>query len=351
LLIGAILSLGAAAAARHILRLLQRRKETDVPGQDDLLARFGGGAALKEAFRVRGYVVLESLFSAADLAEINREIVQPLLKQGKEPSTNEGDWNTAGSFVYESDSERDPDQKARPGHTPSARLLKVQGVALKDPRVVTKVFQQAALMQAVHWLLLGKKPPSLSTANSASIDAFGTKLFPVWPQGGRSVGWHTDTYYFGSRSQAGGQELRRAPTPETPLPPNLILSCAVYLNATDRENGCFRILPGTQKLPEDPEHARKTNEGEWIEEEELQRLGLLNSESTLPLDISVPAGSAVIFDARVIHGAHPNRSADRPRHSLFAHFARGDHAFNWRGVDFAFGKYPDRHRLVQGGDG
>ena len=82
------------------------------------------------------------------------------------------------------------------------------------------------------------------------LDFFGTKFYPMFPNGGRSVGWHQDSHYFGTRN---------CPT---------IISAAVYLEATDRENGCLRVIPGTHSNGIEYSHVpghEKWKQGEWID--------------------------------------------------------------------------------------
>lgn len=169
----------------------------------------------------------------------------------------------------------------------------------------------------------------------------------------------------------------------------------VYVEDTDLENGCLRLLPGShrcgsfggRKNDEEAAHSIKDGEGEWIPEDVVLEIAAemgaaaetgtavesatAFSEGPLggagsplvpvgpvdvpdplvpvgPVDVHVPAGSAVIFDARMVHAAHANKSGERSRNSFFAHYCNGDAEFSWRGVDFGYGKYADRHRVWEG---
>ena len=148
------------------------------------------------------------------------------------------------------------------------------------------------------------------------LDVFGSKFFPAFP-GGTTVGWHQDAYFFGTSA---GQK---------------VISCAVYLEATDAENGCLQVLPGSHLHGEIVPHAPGTgiwSQGEWAE-----------VDSDKAVDVVVPAGSVVLFDARVLHAARQNRSVDRTRFSIFFHYVPGDFNFAWGDTDFARGVYADRH--------
>jgi len=110
-------------------------------------------------------------------------------------------------------------------------------------------------------------------------------------------------------------------------------------------------MPGTHLLKEEPAHEASA-EGEWINAENVTKCAKLAAAEPLAegascaLDVPVAAGSAVLFDARLLHAARKNSSETRTRHSLFAHYVRGKRSFRWRGTDFSFGVYKDRHRVV-----
>ena len=81
-----------------------------------------------------------------------------------------------------------------------------------------------------------------------------------------------------------------------------------YLIDTDRQNGCLRVIPGSHRkrhrlhgLPS--AHAA-----------EIQSVGENHpalQQDPDEIDVPVNAGDLVIGDARLIHSAHPNRSARR----------------------------------------
>src|SRR5579863_3441143 len=108
-----------------------------------------------------------------------------------------------------------PDSEGRP--TPGI-LHKVQGVCVVDDRI----------------LGLAKEPAILDRVESLigpNIDMFGSKFFPMRTAGATSTGWHQDNHYFGTNS-------------------NRVVSCAIYLEETDRDNGCLMVLPGSHRTAE-----------------------------------------------------------------------------------------------------
>ena len=85
-----------------------------------------------------------------------------------------------------------------------------------------------------------------------NIDVFGTKFFPKLPNGGTSTGWHQDNYYFGTDTDR-------------------IISCGIYLEDSDLENGCLRVVPGSHRMGEIVEHRRNIGRhGSWTQVDESQ---------------------------------------------------------------------------------
>lgn len=117
------------------------------------------------------------------------------------------------------------------------------------------------------------------------------------------------------------------------------------------ENGCFKLANRTHVLGEVFDHSIVGDgRGEWISEGEVDRIlddvNRKNEERpSKKMNLECPAGSLVLFDARLIHGANENSSTTRSRYSFFGHYLPHDLGFSWRGVDFSFGKYDDRHRV------
>ena len=135
------------------------------------------------------------------------------------------------------------------------------------------------------------------------------------PREGSGFRWHQDSPYWG-HACAHCNRL-----------PNVMLT----LDAADRGNGCFRLVPGSHKRGFLPGLSDGT------------RLGPLFTDPT-HFDASrqwlaeVPAGSLVFFDSHIVHGSEPNTS-DRARRAMvltyqpdgFAMFkAEGTRAF---GID------------------
>jgi len=121
------------------------------------------------------------------------------------------------------------------------------------------------------------------------LDVYISKFFPMKPKVGISTMIHQDNFYFNGD-------------------PNTIVSCALYFQNTNKENGCLRIIPESHKIGILPHDIASHIEGiRWIDETKLN--------SNLILDLELDAPYAVFFNINMIHGCYPNTS-DRTRFSL-----------------------------------
>lgn len=216
------------------------------------------------------------------------------------------DWNSGG-FVQRAAADTFPKEQ---------RLLKVQSVAVEEPSIL-EVFRQDPILDFVHYFIKSSRRAN----EDPEIDVFGTKFFPSFP-GGTTVSWHQDSHFFGTSSPS-------------------IVSMAVYLEDTDKTNGCLQVVPGSHITEDGATRPHSPGEGELSQGEWSE-----TPASEDVLDIDVPAGSVVLFDARLLHAARQNQSKDRTRFSLFGHYVPGDLDFSWKGVDFSRGAYADRHRIA-----
>lgn len=204
------------------------------------------------------------------------------------------------------------------------RVHKIQGVGLVS-KDVTELLRSQILAGA-----------ALQLSGSEEIDAFGTKYFPAAAGSAGTVGWHDDNFYFGTtRSRT--------------------ISCVCYLRDTRRESGCLRVVPASHLDPKvGPERAHlykhdKERHGEYIPEETLLAGGASGGtkRAPTPTDVDVAEGSAVLFDANLLHAAWPNRCAASPRSERIAfHYIPTDVNSEFRGVSFARGAFADRHEAT-----
>ena len=117
----------------------------------------------------------------------------------------------------------------------SGRLHKVQGVCEVEPRIL-ELASEPAIVDRIAALL------------GPNLDCFGTKFFPKLA-GGTSTHWHQDNFYFGTTSDQ-------------------IISCGIYLQDADLDNGCLQVVPQSHLMGEIVEHQRaKGMHGSWTESE------------------------------------------------------------------------------------
>lgn len=261
---------------------------------------------MSQQFAEEGFVVFPGILKdeLVELRRVAESLVDRVEKEIENGHSHE-DWNSGGFVLNE--------LKGKP------RLFKVQGAAFEEPDAL-QLFRNpkvVAKVQEIYAQILGgaDKIP-------AQVDVFGTKFFPMFP-GNTTVNWHTDSHYFGTYSPK-------------------VLSCACYLEDTDRENGCLRVLPRSHLGGKEWTHAPGEGEwkmGEWVE-------GINEDTQEGLLDVECPAGTLVLFDARLLHAARRNESMARTRYSFFGHFVPGDLDFSWRGIDFSRSAYQDRHRVL-----
>jgi ectoine hydroxylase-related dioxygenase (phytanoyl-CoA dioxygenase family) len=91
----------------------------------------------------------------------------------------------------------------------------------------------------------------------------------------------------------------------------------ITLDSADRENGCFRLVPGSHKkgfLPglDDGSALGPLFTNPKSFDEKTQWLA------------EVPAGSLVVFSAHTVHGSEPNAS-DRARRAIVLTYQPADH--------------------------
>lgn len=149
-------------------------------------------------------------------------------------------------------------------------------------------YQPKFLELASHPALIKKAKEILKTDDT--LDVYISKFFPMKPEVGVSTFMHQDNYYFqGDTSK--------------------LISCAVYLEDTTKENGCLRLVEDSHKYGiVDHDVVSEVDPWiRWISESRLDSFNIIDLERTAPY--------ASFFDINLIHGCYPNVS-NRTRFSL-----------------------------------
>jgi ectoine hydroxylase len=121
------------------------------------------------------------------------------------------------------------------------------------------------------------------------------------PREGSGFRWHQDSPYW---SHVCGHCDRL---------PNVMIT----LDDADRENGCFRVVPGSHR------------DGFLPGIQDGSKLGpLFTDPSAFDAEAQwmaeLPAGSLVVFSAHTVHGSEPNQS-DRDRRAIVLTYQPADH--------------------------
>lgn len=140
-------------------------------------------------------------------------------------------------------------------------------------------------------------PVVLQALNQMGLNgcAFWKAVIISKPPGGPRLYWHQDCLMWND------------PRSYSEISPMIFLM--YYMEDTNRENGCLRILPGTHRkrhiLHETGEaHTREIND---MENPDDPRFLSYEGEK----DVPVSAGDVVIGDARMFHATHENKSDER----------------------------------------
>ena len=143
-----------------------------------------------------------------------------------------------------------------------------------------------------------------------------TMMLSKMPEG-KGIAIHQDGYYIVTE-------------PET------LNACWIALDDADASNGGLCIVPGSHKgpylemvMPQDAtRHASWTTTYEYRDRSGKTWAVPLHSAEVKGWDesreviLTVPAGGAVFFTGRTIHGSHRNDSSDRPRRAFACHYVR-----------------------------
>lgn len=114
------------------------------------------------------------------------------------------------------------------------------------------------------------------------------------PPGSRGQALHQDQYFIRAR-------------------PGTCVAAWMALDDTDDENGCIRVVPGSQDWPLlCPEPADTTVS--------FARDSIPLPDDVVESPVEMRAGDVLFFNGSLVHGSRPNRSRTRLRRALIGHF-------------------------------
>lgn len=118
------------------------------------------------------------------------------------------------------------------------------------------------------------------------------------PPGARGQALHQDNFY-----------LR--------VKPGTCMAAWMALDDCDQENGCMQVVPGSQDWPIlCPETADTTVSFTDV------TVPLPSGSKAVPVEMK--AGDVLFFNGSIVHGSFPNKSTDRFRRALIAHYIEGN---------------------------
>lgn len=213
-------------------------------------------------YRDAGYLGVENVFSAAEVAELRR-VTDEFVEKSRAITANDAVFDL------------------EPSHTPQNPRLR----RLKDP-----IKQHAAYRHAIlHPKLLGIVSQLIGPGLASNGNKLNLKLADV----GSPVEWHQDWAFY-------------------PHTNDDLLAVGVAMDDSTLENGCLMVIPGTHRGPVLDHH----QDGVFI--------GAVTDPGFRPdgaVPILLQAGGISIHHVRTLHGSAPNRSAHPRRLLLFQYCA------------------------------
>ncbi len=228
-----------------------------------------------EFFNENGYLILENIFSPAEVAALQREadyLLELILNSSLMHDRPSGrlDWRRTSQGVQMV-------RKIQPVNDLSLAFTR----AIADERIVHPLRQIMGEEPVLMEEKLNYKQPLPTDVEGLPIRDMDD-YFPV----------HNDWAYYAAQRY-----------------PQSVLSSALLLDDCTADNGPLRIWPGSHK--EHLEHQRMEN-GLEVKPELIDHTG--------GIDMIAPAGSFMIFHVLVVHNSRPNTSGQPRRLMIYSHY-------------------------------
>jgi phytanoyl-CoA hydroxylase len=219
-----------------------------------------------------GYVVARGLFAADEIAFLKEHYMR-LRAQGSYP----GDFAGVPREGAPQPEEKPDPLKKYPRMIHMHRWDEVSLRWLLDPRLCVALRQ-----------LLGEEPYAVQT------------MLYFKPAGSRGQALHQDQFY-----------LR--------VQPGTCMAAWMALDPSDEENGCMKVVPGTQHLP-----ILCTERANMVESFTDTTVPIPPGKKIVP--VVMAPGDVLFFNGSLIHGSGPNFSTNRFRRSLIGHYIAAEAA-------------------------
>jgi ectoine hydroxylase-related dioxygenase (phytanoyl-CoA dioxygenase family) len=229
-----------------------------------LMTETDQATGLKTEFDVKGYVIARGLFSPEEAA------------------------------FY-----RDHYMRLREQENARGVDLRIPAAAESDPLLRYPRMLQMHRWDKVSldWLLSERIGKTLTTLLGREPLAVQTMIY-YKPPGARGQALHQDNYY-----------LR--------VQPGTCVAAWMALDVCDVENGGLRVVPGSHTWP--LLCSVKADLKESFTDVEVPI-----PEGVQAVPVLMQPGDVLFFNGQIVHGSTPNRSTDRFRRSLIAHYIEGD---------------------------
>jgi phytanoyl-CoA hydroxylase len=216
-----------------------------------------------EAYQRDGYVVARGLFAVTE-AETLRDHFMALRAAGSYPGDSSG-----------VDPQSNDPLKKFPRMIHTHRWDETTLRWLLDPRL------RAGLRA-----LLGRDPYAVQS------------MLYFKPAGARGQALHQDQFYL-------------------QVQPGTCMAAWMALDRCDEENGCMRVVPGSQNLPVLCTQSADTRVS-------FTDVTVPLPEGTPVVPVLLEPGDVLFFNGSLIHGSYPNTSRDRFRRALIGHYIVGE---------------------------
>lgn len=229
-------------------------------------------AEQKTFFEEEGYLVVEGVLSADELAGCHEEIER--LHRLSAELEAAGDPASARF-------QREPyaDGVNRPDGLPVLRKI-------EDTRDISAFFRNLSVHPNLLRVLGGLLGPDLLLFRSTLM------LKPAFH--GSAHAPHQDSAYW-------------------PIEPPALVTVSVALNDATAENGCFNVIPRSHRWGlKDWGLIAQAQDAETVYEDDLKE--------ARQVDVPLKAGSALFFHSLMVHGSGPNRSPHPRNTALYAYF-------------------------------